>query len=95
MWISDEIEYWPDSASRFTQISALYSELVAVSSTGQIFQWRWNDLEPYKHPDVSFCNHLSTTFVIIFCTDRILISIIQNLFHWVYWEKKFNIYQHV
>lgn len=37
---------------RFTQIATLYSELIALSTTGQLYQWKWNDPEPYKHPDV-------------------------------------------
>lgn len=53
LWISDELEFWPDSLGRFTQIATLHSELIALSSTGQIYQWRWNDPEPYRHPDVS------------------------------------------
>lgn len=51
--MSDELEYWPDNAGRFTNIVALHSELIALSTTGQIHQWRWSDLEPYRHPDVS------------------------------------------
>lgn len=57
LWISDELEYWPDSAGRFTQIATLYSELIALSSNGHLYQWRWNDPEPYKHPDVSFIKY--------------------------------------
>ncbi|KAK5646050.1 hypothetical protein RI129_004514 [Pyrocoelia pectoralis] len=57
LWISDDLEFWPDSFGRFTQIAALYSELIALSSTGQIYQWRWNDLEPYKHPDNPNIHH--------------------------------------
>lgn len=52
LWISDEIEFWPDSLGRFTQIATLHSELIALSASGQIYQWRWNDPEPYRHPDV-------------------------------------------
>lgn len=54
LWISDELEFWPDSMGKFTQITTLYSELIALSNTGQIYQWRWNDPEPYKHPDVCY-----------------------------------------
>mgnify|MGYP002715735813 CR=1 FL=1 len=32
-------------------IAALHSELIAVSSTGQLYQWKWSDPEPYRHPD--------------------------------------------
>lgn len=53
LWMSDELEYWPESAGRFTHIVALHSELIALSTTGQMHQWRWADHEPYRHPDVS------------------------------------------
>lgn len=54
LWISDELEFWPDSMGRFTQIATMYSELIALSSNGQLYQWKWNDPEPYKHPDVCY-----------------------------------------
>lgn len=54
LWTSDELEYWPENNVKFTMIAALHSELLAVSSTGHLFQWRWCDPEPYRHPDVSF-----------------------------------------
>lgn len=54
LWISDDIEYWPDNHVRFTMIAGLHSELIAVSTTGQLYQWRWCDSEPYRHPDVRF-----------------------------------------
>ncbi|KRT83810.1 hypothetical protein AMK59_4307, partial [Oryctes borbonicus] len=60
LWISDELEYWPDSAGRFTQIATLYTELVALSTNGQLYQWRWNDPEPYKHPDNPNIHHPKT-----------------------------------
>jgi hypothetical protein len=52
LWISDDLEFWPESAPKFVQIASLYSELIALSTNGQIFQWRWNDSEPYRHPEV-------------------------------------------
>lgn len=52
LWLNDELEFWPDSAGRFTQIATLYGELVAVSNSGQLHQWKWTDPEPYRHPDV-------------------------------------------
>ncbi|XP_022901003.2 E3 ubiquitin-protein ligase hyd isoform X2 [Onthophagus taurus] len=60
LWISDELEYWPDTAGRFTQIATLFSELIALSTTGHIYQWRWNDPEPYKHPDNPNIHHPKT-----------------------------------
>lgn len=48
-YVSGQIEYWQvDGKPKFTQMVGLYSELVAISSTGQLFQWKWNDLEPYS-----------------------------------------------
>lgn len=63
LWISDDLEFWPDSLGRFTQIATLHSELIALTSTGQIYQWRWNDPEPYRHPDVS--NSVMSDFIIV------------------------------
>lgn len=51
LWVSEELEYW-DSNIRFTHIAATYSELVAISTHGQLHQWRWADAHPYQR-DVS------------------------------------------
>lgn len=48
-YVSGQLEYWQvDGNKKFTQMIGLYSELVAISSNGQLFQWKWNDLEPYS-----------------------------------------------
>ncbi|XP_060810644.1 E3 ubiquitin-protein ligase UBR5 isoform X1 [Amyelois transitella] len=47
LWVSEELEYW-DSNIRFTHIAATHSELVAVSTQGQLHQWRWADAHPYQ-----------------------------------------------
>lgn len=53
IWISEELQPWPDKPStRFKTIGALYSEFIALSENGELHQWRWSDLEPYKS-DVS------------------------------------------
>jgi len=53
IWISEEWQPWPDKNSvRFKTIGALYSEFLALSENGELHQWRWSDLEPYKS-DVS------------------------------------------
>ncbi|XP_058797650.1 E3 ubiquitin-protein ligase hyd isoform X2 [Phymastichus coffea] len=60
LWISEELEWWNErieQAPRFVQMAALYSELIAISSTGQLYQWRWSDSEPYKHPDNASIHH--------------------------------------
>lgn len=54
IWLSDEIEYWPDRNLKFTAISALHSELVAIGVNGAVYQWKWIEVEPYRNPEVSF-----------------------------------------
>lgn len=84
LWISDELEFWPDSMGKFTQITTLHSELIALSNTGQIYQWRWNDPEPYKHPEVChlilFYRHNIYNNM---CTYRIQTFITRKPYHWV------------
>lgn len=53
LWVSEELEYW-DSNIRFTHIAATYSELIAISTHGQLHQWRWSDAHPYQRNDVSY-----------------------------------------
>ncbi|XP_066902270.1 E3 ubiquitin-protein ligase hyd isoform X4 [Halyomorpha halys] len=52
LWMSDDVEFWPDkegtNSPKFINIAALYSELIAVSSNGQLHQWKWADTEPFK-----------------------------------------------
>ena len=56
LWLGEQLEYWPDkhgAPPKFVAIAALHSELVAVSTLGQLFQWKWNEMEPYdKYPEV-------------------------------------------
>ena len=33
---------------KFVQIASLHSELVAISSEGKLYQWRWKDITPYS-----------------------------------------------
>lgn len=42
---------WPekDGPLRFTQIAALHSEFIGVSTKGELHQWRWSDSEPYRN----------------------------------------------
>ncbi|XP_071962133.1 E3 ubiquitin-protein ligase UBR5-like [Antedon mediterranea] len=52
--LGDVLEWWPDkgeSGSRFSHIGAMYSELVAVGQSGQLYQWKWSDPEPYKNSE--------------------------------------------
>lgn len=58
LWVSEELEYW-DNNIRFIYIAATHSELVAISSHGQLHQWRWADAHPYQRNDVSCTVHRS------------------------------------
>ncbi|XP_022088728.1 E3 ubiquitin-protein ligase UBR5-like isoform X2 [Acanthaster planci] len=52
--VSDDLEWWPEKGGdgcRFTHIAAMYSELLAVGVNGQLYQWKWNDPEPYRKPE--------------------------------------------
>ncbi|XP_050693642.1 E3 ubiquitin-protein ligase hyd-like isoform X3 [Eriocheir sinensis] len=60
--VADNLQYWPErqgnlSPLRFSHIAALHSELVAVSTTGQLYQWRWADKDPYVHPELPNVHH--------------------------------------
>ena len=53
LWLGDELEFWPEKSGskepvRFTKIAVLHSELVAVSSNGHLYQWRWCDMTPFR-----------------------------------------------
>ena len=60
-WIEKKIE-----SQQFIKIAALYSELVAISKNGQLYQWKWSNDTPYQpqevanvnihHPKVQFLN---------------------------------------
>lgn len=50
--MSNDAEYWPEPNVKFIQIAAIHSELIALSSEGQLFQWKWEDADPYKTLDV-------------------------------------------
>jgi hypothetical protein len=58
LWMSDELEFWPERGEplpQFSLLAALYSELIAVTVSGQLYQWKWNEAEPYRHSEV--CRH--------------------------------------
>lgn len=82
LWISEELEWWHERsgepAPRFVQIAALYSELIAVSTTGQLYQWKWNEAEPYKHPEVTILFH--SLFLLITQFYRCGLSKTKNCF---------------
>ncbi|XP_078331394.1 E3 ubiquitin-protein ligase UBR5-like isoform X2 [Crassostrea virginica] len=43
--------------STFTHIAAMHSDLVAVGTDGQLYSWKWNESEPYKHHDNPSIRH--------------------------------------
>ena len=57
LWLGEDVEVWPEKGlgtpQSFTHIAALHSELVAVGTNGQLYQWKWNECEPYIHSTVS------------------------------------------
>lgn len=46
--ISETVEIWPSNDKKFVQIAGMHSELIAISSTGQIHQWKWSEAMPYE-----------------------------------------------
>ncbi|VDH90552.1 E3 ubiquitin-protein ligase EDD1, partial [Mytilus galloprovincialis] len=39
------------SSGRFSHIAAMHSELVCVGTNGNLYSWKWNEPEPYRHPE--------------------------------------------
>ncbi|XP_071568460.1 E3 ubiquitin-protein ligase UBR5 isoform X1 [Temnothorax nylanderi] len=64
LWISEELEWWHDRSNdpvpRFVQIASLYSELIAISVSGQLYQWKWTESEPYKNTENLNVHHPKT-----------------------------------
>jgi E3 ubiquitin-protein ligase EDD1 len=61
LWISDDLEYWPEKdGTRFASIAALHSEFIALSSKGELHQWRWADREPYRNNEQPNIHHPKT-----------------------------------
>ncbi|XP_050538326.1 E3 ubiquitin-protein ligase UBR5 isoform X3 [Daktulosphaira vitifoliae] len=73
LWLSDEIEYWPDSNVKFLQIAAIHSELIALSFGGQLYQWKWDDADPYKSLD-SNIHHPKTSALGLINEKVVLLS---------------------
>ena len=75
----DELEFWPDKGGngiglRFTHIAAMYSELSALSATGQILSWKWSDPEPYRHLDYPHVHHPRALPLGIYTEKVVLLS---------------------
>ncbi|XP_053600812.1 E3 ubiquitin-protein ligase UBR5 [Plodia interpunctella] len=87
LWVSEELEYW-DSNIRFTHIAATHSELVAVSTQGQLHQWRWADAHPYQrneagsvsafHPRSNWLGLLSGERIVNISAAGIRISVLTD-----------------
>ncbi|KAK2726284.1 hypothetical protein QYM36_000668 [Artemia franciscana] len=78
LWWSDEVEFWPERGYphpvKFTQIAAMHSELIAISSSGHIYQWRWSEPEPFRHPENPILHHPRTALLCLTNEKIILIS---------------------
>ncbi|KER30873.1 hypothetical protein T265_02799 [Opisthorchis viverrini] len=51
--LGDQLEFWSSSDNheldlQFSQIVALHSELVGLSTAGELHQWRWADTRPFS-----------------------------------------------
>ncbi|XP_067216708.1 E3 ubiquitin-protein ligase UBR5 isoform X3 [Linepithema humile] len=75
LWISEELEWWHersnDPVPRFVQIASLYSELIAVSASGQLYQWKWTESEPYKNAENPNVHH-PRTIPLALTTEKIV-----------------------
>ncbi|XP_072269341.1 E3 ubiquitin-protein ligase UBR5 [Pyxicephalus adspersus] len=62
--LGEDLQWWPEKdGTKFIAIGALYSELVAVSSKGELYQWKWLESEPYRNPQNSLIHHPRTSFL--------------------------------
>lgn len=57
---SDRLQFSFQDGVKFVSIGAMFSELVAVSSKGELYQWKWSEPEPYRNAQVEdlFCHVL-------------------------------------
>ncbi|MGH0141036.1 UNVERIFIED_CONTAM: hypothetical protein FKN15_072458 [Acipenser sinensis] len=49
--------------TKFVSIGALYSELVAVSTKGELYQWKWSEVEPYRNSQNPSMHHPRAAFL--------------------------------
>ncbi|XP_052003606.1 E3 ubiquitin-protein ligase UBR5 isoform X6 [Xyrauchen texanus] len=63
--LGEELQWWPDKdyVTKFVSIGALYSELVAVSSKGELYQWKWSEPEPYRNAQNPSIHHPRVPFL--------------------------------
>ncbi|KAK6168099.1 hypothetical protein SNE40_021993 [Patella caerulea] len=56
----EDLQWWTEKdgeCPKFSHIAAMYSDLVAIGTNGQLYSWRWNEGEPYKFIDNSILRH--------------------------------------
>ncbi|CAH2285684.1 E3 ubiquitin- ligase UBR5 isoform X4 [Pelobates cultripes] len=62
--LGEDLQWWPEKdGTKFISIGALYSELIAVSSKGELYQWKWMESEPYRNPQNPSLHHPRTAFL--------------------------------
>ncbi|XP_056115395.1 E3 ubiquitin-protein ligase UBR5 isoform X7 [Rhinichthys klamathensis goyatoka] len=63
--LGEELQWWPDKdyVTKFVSIGALYSELIAVSTKGELYQWKWNEPEPYRNAQNPSIHHPRVPFL--------------------------------
>uniref|UniRef100_A0A8C1LJ30 E3 ubiquitin-protein ligase UBR5 n=1 Tax=Cyprinus carpio TaxID=7962 RepID=A0A8C1LJ30_CYPCA len=63
--LGEELQWWPDKdyVTKFVSIGALYSEMVAVSTKGELYQWKWNEPEPYRNAQNPSIHHPRVPFL--------------------------------
>ncbi|ERE60414.1 E3 ubiquitin-protein ligase [Cricetulus griseus] len=62
--LGEDLQWWPEKdGTKFTCIGALYSELLAVSSKGELHQWRWSEAEPYRSTQNPSLHHPRAAFL--------------------------------
>ncbi|KAA3672512.1 E3 ubiquitin-protein ligase EDD1, partial [Paragonimus westermani] len=59
--LGDVLEFWPSPDNRefdlrFSDIAALHSELVGLSTHGELHQWRWSNSRPFS-PTLGLSSH--------------------------------------
>ncbi|KAF4798084.1 hypothetical protein TURU_067051 [Turdus rufiventris] len=62
--LGEDLQWWPDKdGTKFISIGALYSELVAVSCKGELYQWKWSESEPYRNAQNPSLHHPRAMFL--------------------------------
>ncbi|OBS75009.1 hypothetical protein A6R68_14463, partial [Neotoma lepida] len=73
--LGEDLQWWPDKDGiKFTCIGALYSELLAVSSKGELYQWKWSESEPYRNAQNPSLHHPRAAFLGLINEKIVLLS---------------------